>query len=167
MLHPYSVINCKQIYRLFTADLIHNDPFHLIVNETVLYFASGSLEVYLNQHYIFGSLIFVFIYFVSMISGSLMVAWRYCKDFDYSSSGASGSAIGTMFGYMILQPHVAAFYLPLVGRIQNIYGAVLFVIGFVVYQLRSKNPMINNELHLYSAIGGAVVTMLLFRHLIF
>lgn len=163
MLHPFSIFHHKQVYRLITADFVHNDPIHLIINETVIFFACGNLETYLHGHYARGSFLFLSIYLISMLGGAIIIAIRYHKDFDYSSSGASGSAIGSMFGYMILQPHVAAFYLPIFGSIQNIYGAFLFVAGFIIYQLRTKNPMVNNELHFYSAITGAIFTLLLFH----
>ncbi|QEM16335.1 rhomboid family intramembrane serine protease [Mucilaginibacter sp. P4] len=131
MLHPFSIYHHKQFYRLFTADLVHNDPVHLIINEAVIFFACGSLETYLHQHSASGSFLYLFIYLVSMLGGSVAIAIRHYKDFDYSSSGASGSAIGVMFGYMILQPHVIAFYLPVIGVLKISTGLFVLLSGLL------------------------------------
>ena len=166
LLHPVSVIREKQFYRLFTADFVHNDPIHLLMNEVMLFFVCGNLETFLRAQSPYGSLRYGVIYLSSLLAGSLAVSLLNQDDFDYLSAGASGSVLGCMFSYTILQPHVIAFYLPVVGGVQNQFDALLFIGGLIYYKMRSKNTMINHELHFYGALGGIAVTLIMFSEMI-
>ncbi|MBS7565547.1 rhomboid family intramembrane serine protease [Mucilaginibacter sp. Bleaf8] len=166
-LHPVSVWRNQEYYRWLTADLVHNDVVHLVLNEFLLYFVCGTLERYLRATVHAGSLKYAVIYLSSMLTGSALVTVINRKDFEYSSAGASGSIVGCMFSYMLLQPHEPGFFLPGLGAVNNMFSALIVIIGLIVYQVRSKNPMINHELHFFGALGGMAATLLLFHAQLF
>lgn len=166
LLHPVTVVRERQFYRLITSDFVHNDPIHLLMNETMLCFVCGHLEQFLRTHESCGSLMYAVIYISSSLAGSLTVTFLNRKDFSYSSAGASGSVLGCMFSYTILQPEVIAFYLPLLGGVKNKFDALIFIVGLIYYKIKSRNTMINHELHFFGALGGIIMTLILFSRLI-
>ena len=165
-LHPYSVVKQKQYYRLFTADLIHHDWIHLLINLFFLYVYGGYLEDYLNECGRLGSLRFVIIYLCSCLAGAGMVTIIHRKDFGFSSGGASASIIGCLFSYIILQPKRIALYLPELGPVNNLYFGLVSILVLFIYQWKTRNSLINYEQHLFGAIGGVITTFALFPALI-
>lgn len=162
LLHPASVIKEREYYRLVTADLIHHDLPHLLVNEVILFTYGSRLEDLLNQGNRHGSLDYVMIYFFSCISGSIATTIINRKDFGFSSAGASGSLIGCMFSYLLLKPGRIAFYAPVLGAINNLYFGLICIILLSAYQFRSKNELMNVEQHFFGAVGGLIMTLILF-----
>jgi membrane associated rhomboid family serine protease len=166
LLHPSSIWQEQQFFRLVTADWVHNGLMHLLINVFLLYAAGGTLESYLRKSGDAGSWQYGVIYGASMLSGAVTVTIINRKDFTYSTAGASGSLVGCMLSYMMLQPHESGFYLPVVGAVNNMYSALIVIVGLIVYQARSKNPMINHEIHFFGALGGVAATLLLFPEII-
>ena len=166
ILHPYSIVKEHQYYRIITADLVHNDFLHLLLNEFMLITFCANLEQFLRSKTSYGSLGFLVIYLLSCFSGAIAATIRYRKDFDYSSAGASGSIMGCMFSYIILQPNIIAYFVPGIGAVKNIYGGLLFIIALIIYQRRSKNTFASHEVHFFGALGGIVTTIILFPGLL-
>jgi len=166
ILHPYSIVKEHQYYRIITADLVHNDFLHLLLNEFMLITFCANLEQFLRSKTSYGSLGFLVIYLLSCFSGAIAATIRHRKDFDYSSAGASGSIMGCMFSYIILQPNIIAYYVPGIGAVKNIHGGLLFIIALIIYQRRSKNTFASHEVHFFGALGGIVTTIILFRGLL-
>jgi len=164
--HPSSMLRNKEYHRLFTFDLVHNDFVHLLVNEGMAYYLCGSLEELLNQQSPYGSLKFTCIYLASHFSGALVTTLRHRNHFDYMSAGASGSILGCLMSYILLDPNYVAFYLPVVGGVKNIFAGLFVIVGLIVYQWKTGNEMMDHELHFYSAVGGILATLLLFPHLL-
>jgi len=125
-----------------------------------------NLEHSLNLRSSYGSALFVLIYGISYLTGVVVITLRHKNDVSYSSAGASGSIMGCMMSFMILEPDKIALYLPVYGGVKNSFMALLFIIGLIVYQYRSRNQLMNNELHFFCALGGIVVTIVLFPELI-
>ncbi|MGY3212451.1 rhomboid family intramembrane serine protease [Mucilaginibacter sp. HD30] len=167
ILHPFGIVKHKEYYRLFTAELIHNDFAHLLMNAWMYYVVCINLEQSLNQQSFYGSGQFFLIYLLSYLTGVIVITLRHRNDFNYSSAGASGSIMGCMMSFMLLKPDKVAFYLPVYGGVKNSMMALLFIVVLTVYQYRTNNPLMNNELHFYSALGGIVGTVALFPGLIF
>ena len=164
ILHPYSIYQKRQYYRLFTSDLVHVDLLHLALNEFMLYIFCSDLEETIRKSAGGNSLNFVIIYLSGMLAGSIIATTRHRKDFTYSSAGASGAIMGCMFGFMLLKPNYIAFYAPVVGGIKNSYAGLLYILALIVYQRRSKNEMINHEMHFFGALGGLTATFILYPH---
>lgn len=164
ILHPYSIYRHKQYYRLFTSDLVHVDLLHLALNEFMLYIFCSDLEETLRKSSAHGSTQFLFIYLTGMLCASVITTLRNKNSFTYSSAGASGSIMGCMFAFMALSPNYIAFYLPVIGGVKNIYAGLMYILVLIVYQHRSKNDMINHELHFFGALGGLAAAAMLFAH---
>ncbi|MBD1385881.1 rhomboid family intramembrane serine protease [Mucilaginibacter rigui] len=161
LLHPVTVSRKKEYYRLVTSDLIHNDLVHLFVNVFALFAVGSQLEEYLRSINSQGSLLFVFVYLCSCVSGTFFTFLMHRKDFEFSSAGASGSVLGCMMSFMILQPYHIAFYIPVVGGVINMYTALIYIVFLIVYQLRTANPLVNNEVHFYGALGGIISALII------
>ncbi|WP_345947696.1 rhomboid family intramembrane serine protease [Mucilaginibacter sp. PAMB04274] len=154
MLHPYSIVVNKQYYRLLSHDLIHVDRIHWLFNEFMFLNFGIGLERYLNHINPYGSILFGVVYLGSNLAGSIASTYRHRTDFLFSGAGFSGSIMGCMFCYIILQPEVIAFYAPVLGAVKNIYGGLIYVVIMIIYQRRRRDERINIELHFFGALAG-------------
>jgi membrane associated rhomboid family serine protease len=159
ILHPHSVFQENEFYRLATADLVHNDLFHLVINEFLLFFVCGKLERYLNSRSALGSISYAAIYFASLITASFFVSFINRRNIEYSSTGASGSILGCLSSFLILQPLEVGFFLPGIGPVNNITTAFIVYAYFVYYQFRTKQALLNHELHFFGSVGGTLATL--------
>ena len=161
MLHPYSIARENQYYRLFSHDLIHVDWLHWLFNEFMFLNFGIGLERYLNQLSPHGSYLFGLVYLTCNLTGSIAVTYRHRTDFLFSGAGFSGSIMGCMFCYIILQPDVIAFYAPVLGEVKNIYGGLIYIVVMIIYQRRRRDERINSELHFFGALAGGCCAMAL------
>lgn len=157
ILHPFTVVRNKQLYRIFTADLTNADYMHLLLNEFMLYVFCSDLEEALRVKSPSGSWYFVLIYFGSLLVASTIVIIRHFRDFNYSSTGTSGSIMGSMFAFMVIAPKHVVYHIPGIGGVENIYGGLAYIIMLVIYQRRRKEETVNHEFHFYGALAGAVI----------
>jgi membrane associated rhomboid family serine protease len=165
ILHPYSVVYQKQYYRLVSFDLVHNDILHLGLNIFMMWISCIPLEIFLNHQSVAGNLQFLLIYAASQFSGAFYITYRHRKDFGYSCTGASGSIMGCLFSYMLLQPRVVAFYLPGVGGVQNGFTVLIYIALLIRLQFRDKSAY-SQELHFFGGLGGVLATILLFPNIL-
>lgn len=166
MLHPYSIVVNRQYYRLLSHDLVHVDWLHWLFNEFMFLNFGIGLERYLNHLNPYGSILFGAVYLASNFAGSIASTYRHHSDFLFSGAGFSGSIMGCMFCYIILQPNVIAFYAPGFGAVKNIYGGLIYILVMIIYQRRRRDERINSELHFFGALAGgfsAIVLMLLVK----
>jgi membrane associated rhomboid family serine protease len=163
LLHPASIKRDNAWYRLVSGDFVHNDLVHLLINAFAFFAIGSELEEYLRSTSAYGSLLFLVIYISSCFCGSFITFWKYRNDFTFSSAGASGSILGCMLGFMILQPYHVAFYLPVFGAVMNIYTALIYMAVLISYRWRSGNPMVSYEVHLYGAMGGIIATLIIMK----
>lgn len=161
MLKPYQVVRQKDYLQVFTADLVHINLPHLIINVVSLFFICGNLEQHLRSISAFGSVKFATIYLVSMLTGSLATVLLHKNDAEYSSAGASGSIMGCLFGFMYLEPHTVAIYLPAIGPVTNGYYALIYLAAMFIMKRRMVKTGINFSVHFWGAFGGLVTTMLI------
>ena len=166
ILHPQSVIQDKQYYRILTADLANADVMHLLLNEFMLFVFCTNLEYSLKVKSAYGSLEFLTIYDSSLLLASAIIIARHFKDFSYSTTGTSGSIMGCMFGFMLIAPNYIVYNLPVIGQVKNIYGGLIYIVVLILYQRRKKEELINNEYHFYGAIGGIIATLALHPEII-
>jgi len=142
-----------QKYRLFTSAFLHGDISHLVFNLLTLYFFAPVVISY------FGSLQFLIIYFISLISGSLLSLKIHEKQPYYSAIGASGAITGVLYAAIILNPGAQLglfFVIPM--------PAYVFGIGYLLYSLygmKKQNDLIGHTAHFGGAIGGLLSILLL------
>jgi membrane associated rhomboid family serine protease len=105
-----------------------------------------------------GSIYFLLIYFISLLSGSILTTVLHYKNPGYVAVGASGAVSGIVFSYILFFPTstVGVFFIPMPAFL----FAFLYV-GVSVYGMKSKFGNIGHEAHLGGALGGVISTFLL------
>ncbi|MGN6639521.1 MAG: rhomboid family intramembrane serine protease [Mucilaginibacter sp.] len=161
VLHPYEFIRRRHYYQLFTADLVHNDVQHFLVNGISLFFIGGDLERYLRGISCWGSLQFAAIYMASLLTGNMLMIFWHRHDAEFSTAGASGSIMGCVFSFMFLKPGKVAFYLPVLGGLSNGYYALIYILAMILMRKRIARAGANYEVHFWGAIGGLAMTLAL------
>ncbi len=144
--HIESVLVKKEYFRMISAGFLHVDWKHLIFNMLTIYFFGTYLLDYA------GPLLFLIIYFASMIGGKFFSLFVHRNHPDYHAVGASGAACGIMYAFIAIYPTaIVMFFLP----------AWIYGIGYVlytIYGIKTKKGDVAHEGHL----GGALVGLLIF-----
>lgn len=144
----------KQYYRLVTSGFLHVNWMHLIFNMLALYFFAGSVESF------FGPLLFMLIYFASMIGGDLLSLFIHRYDSGYSAVGASGAVNGIIFAAIAVFPgmRIGFFFIP--GIPAWIFG--LAYVLYSIYGIRSRRNNVGHESHLAGALIGMWLAIAVF-----
>lgn len=128
--------------RLISSGFLHANWEHLIFNMISLFFF---YEVVTNS---MGELLFVFIYFGSMLLGNVFSLQIYKRQSYYSAIGASGAVSGIIFTAIALYPKaIKVNFLP-----GWLFGALYF--GYSVFMM--FNPQKGDNLGHTAHIGGAL-----------
>ena len=154
ILHPWGLTHGQRIYSIIMHGFIHADFMHLLFNMITFYFFAFYLETRT------GHLNFAIIYFGSLILSVLSTIYKNRDDFDYRSLGASGAVSGVILGAIIYEPasRIYLFFIP-IGIPSPIF-ALLFV-GYSYYASKNRYGNIAHEAHLWGAVAGAALTILL------
>lgn len=146
-------IRSGEQYRLITSAFLHADWMHLIFNMYTLYMFAPIVIGYA------GSLFFVFIYFASLIFGSLLTMYIHKKDENYRAIGASGAVMGVVYSAIMFEPGMTLFLFVIP------VPAFLFAIGYLLYSIygmRAKLGQVGHAAHFGGAMGGYVITLFKF-----
>jgi rhomboid family protein len=128
--------------RLISSGFLHANWEHLIFNMISLFFF---YEVVTDS---MGELLFVLIYFGSMLLGNVFSLQIYKRQSYYSAIGASGAVSGIIFTAIALYPKaVKVNFLP-----GWLFGALYF--GYSVFMM--FNPQKGDNLGHTAHIGGAL-----------
>lgn len=128
--------------RLISSGFLHTNWEHLIFNMISLFFF---YEVVTDS---MGELLFVFIYFGSMLLGNVFSLQIYKRQSYYSAIGASGAVSGIIFTAIALYPKaIKVNFLP-----GWLFGALYF--GYSVFMM--FNPQKGDNLGHTAHIGGAL-----------
>lgn len=128
--------------RLISSGFLHANWEHLIFNMISLFFF---YEVVTDS---MGELLFVFIYFGSMLLGNIFSLQIYKRQSYYSAIGASGAVSGIIFTAIALYPKaIKVNFLP-----GWLFGALYF--GYSVFMM--FNPQKCDNLGHSAHIGGAL-----------
>ena len=154
MLHPYSVYRKRNIYTLITSGLIHGSWMHLIFNMFTFYAFAFTLEGTI------GSVRFGLVYFIGLILSDIPSVIKHKNDFHYNSLGASGAISAVLFSYILFYPLNTLMIFPLPIPIWAALFGVLYLV-YSYYMSKSSRDNINHDAHLFGAITGIIVTILL------
>jgi len=154
MLHPYSVYRGRNIYTLITSGLIHQNTMHLVFNMFTFYFFAFALEAKV------GSLRFGLIYFLGLILSDIPSVIKYKDSFHYHSLGASGAISAVLFSFILFYPLQTMIIFPLPIPIWSALFGILYLV-YSFYMSRNAMDHINHDAHLYGALTGMIVTVLL------
>ncbi len=155
MLHPYEVVNGGAYYQLITHGFIHGSFLHLFINMYVFY----SFAFYL-EGWMLGHLNFAIVYFGAMIISAGVSVLRRKDQLDFRSVGASGAISGILFSFILFNPNASLllfFILPMPAWL----AALIFVVGSYYAAKKNYLPGIDHEGHLWGALSGAALTILL------
>ncbi len=137
-----SLVKNGEFYRLITCGFLHADIIHLICNMYSLNIIGTQLENFIGKKK------FLFVYFISLITGSMLsgvlnTGW---------SVGASGAIFG-LLGSLLYFGYHYRIYLGSVMRSQIIPIIILNLgIGFII-------PNIDMSAHIGGLVGGLLATM--------
>jgi membrane associated rhomboid family serine protease len=154
-LSPYEVIQRGRWDQLITSGFLHADLGHLFMNMITLYFFGPLMDRVL------GPAGFTLLYFGSMLCGSLLTLAFHHRDPRYRALGASGAISGVLFGFVLLRPMAPIFVFLIPIGIPAALFAILYVL-VSVFGMRRRWGNIGHEAHLGGAIGGLVLTALLY-----
>ena len=151
---PYRAVREREWSRWLTAGFVHTGFGHLAFNMITLFFFGPFMEQTL------GSLPFMGVYLGSELTANALTWWRYRDDPAYSAVGASGAISGVLFSFCLFQPFAmlgVMFVIPMPA----IVFAPLYI-AFSVYLARSGRGRIAHEAHIGGALGGLLLTVLLY-----
>lgn len=152
---PYRVARNGEWFRWITAGFAHVGLAHLAFNMITLYFFGPYVEMQL------GAWRFLLVYFGAEIAANAVTYWRYRDNPKYSAVGASGAVSGVVFAFCLFQP-LAPIYLFLIPiGIPAVIFAVLYI-ALSIYASNQGGGRIAHEAHVGGALGGLVLTALLY-----
>ena len=163
-LNPYKVYHKKEWYRLISHGFLHADWVHLIINMIVLLSFGSAVENIFKQLAANGIikspvLVFVLLYFISMISATLTSVVKQKNNAWYNSVGASGAVSAIIFTSIFFQP-LARLYLYAVIPIPGIVFGVLYL-GYSHYMSKKGGDNINHDAHFIGAVVGFIFPLFL------
>lgn len=152
------IINGEKI-RVLTSGFLHVDQSHLFFNMLTLYFFADSVIGHV------GVLKFLVIYIGSLLAGSLFALTFHKKEAYYSAVGASGAVMGILYAAIMLNPDMRLymFFIPIP------IPAYIFGVGYLLYSIfgmKNQWGNIGHSAHLGGAIGGFLLTILLYPQVI-
>ena len=157
---PYLVKRNKEYFRLISHAFVHGDWMHLLFNMLALYTFGTTVEMYYGAYIsqTMGSTLFLMMYIISILAGSLPSYIKKSDNPEYLSIGASGGVAGVMFAFVIFNPwHIIYIYfIP----VPAIIGAVAYLV-YSSWAARQQRDNINHDAHFYGAIAGFVTTIAL------
>lgn len=146
-------IRAGEQIRMITSGFLHLDFKHLLFNMFTLYFFAPIVVDYLGDIY------FLYIYFGSMVAGSLLTFYMHKNDYSYRAIGASGAVTGIIYSSILLYPNLNIYFflipIPIPGYVFGI-GYLLYSI----YGMKAKRDNIGHTAHFGGAIGGYLITLI-------
>ncbi|MEM6289372.1 MAG: rhomboid family intramembrane serine protease [Bacteroidota bacterium] len=151
---PFRVIREREWSRWLTAGFVHVGGMHLLFNMVTLYYFGPPIEGAL------GSLSFLVIYLGSELTANALTYWRHKDNPAYSAVGASGAISGVLFSFCLFEPF-AMLGIMFIIPMPAIVFAVLYVV-LSIYAAKREVGRIAHEAHLGGALGGLVLTILVY-----
>ncbi|WP_166332642.1 rhomboid family intramembrane serine protease [Sphingobacterium chungjuense] len=168
MLHPYTVYRDRSKWPMvITSGLIHKDWTHLIFNMLTFYFFGFALESLLVvQSGPIGHLYFAGLYVVALVLSDIPTIMQQKNNYNYHSLGASGAISAVLFSFILFYPRTMLYLFMAIPIPAFVFG--FLYLGYCIWASKNARDGINHDAHLYGALTGILVTLLLypwiFRH---
>jgi len=154
MFSPWRVRREGAWHTFITSGFLHADLTHLAFNMITFYFFAFRFEE------IVGATNFLIIYLGSMIIADMGSFFKHANNPNFRSLGASGAVSGIVFGSILYFPTSKMIIFPLPIPIPAYIFGVLYL-AWCFYAERQARDNINHSAHMFGAIAGAVLTVLL------
>jgi len=166
MLHPYSIHrNRSKWYTVFTSGIIHADWMHLIFNMvTFFYFGFPLEDIFVQANGPIGHLYFGLLYIVSLFLSDLPTIIQQKNNPGYYSLGASGAISAVLFSFILFYPKVELRVFLAIPMPAYVF-AVLYI-GYCIWASKNSHDRINHDAHLFGALSGLLITILLHHWII-
>ena len=158
---PYVEHRHHEYYRWLSSGFLHADYLHLGVNMFVFWQFGAAVESIYQGLFgqIGGSILFVLMYFTSIVCGDLVTFVKFKDTPYYTAVGASGGVAGILFTYILFNPWAE----------MQLYGIIPFraIVGGILYMVyeqwasRNSKDNIGHDAHFFGAIAGMLVTIVL------
>lgn len=157
----YAVKHRNDYIRFISSGFLHVNWLHLGINMYVLY-SFGQFVLVTG-----GWLVFLIIYFGSMIFGDILayIVHKNSSD-DYRAVGASGAVNGIIYACIIMYPDESVRFFGLSPE----FPLWLYGIGYLAYSVFGMTKRFDNvghEAHLGGAIAGLLITVGFYPQLVF
>lgn len=142
------IVNLGQYYRLVTYSFFHSptDIFHLLFNMITLFWIGPIVEKY------FGKFKYVFIYFLSAISGALLTIGLN-TNLRFATVGASSAIFGLLGAIIFFAYNYKDRITASLLKQMTVIVIINLIFGFF-------QPNVDNFGHLGGLIGGIITAML-------
>ncbi|RVU01614.1 rhomboid family intramembrane serine protease [Mucilaginibacter limnophilus] len=154
ILHPYSVSRKQRLYTLITSGFIHNDWMHLIFNMYSFYIFAFYLET------VIGHWQFLVLYMVTLVVSDLPTVYKNRDHYGYRSLGASGAISAVVFSFILFNPTSKMGIVLIPVMIPAYIFGILYLV-YCSYASKYSHDRINHDAHLYGALSGIVITIIL------
>jgi membrane associated rhomboid family serine protease len=154
ILHPYSVYRKKKVYTVVTSGLIHGDWMHLLFNMFSYYFFAFGLERMMGHWQ------FALLYIASLILSDVPTIFKHKNNYNYRCLGASGAVSAVIFAYILYDPAIKMIIMPIPFGIPAIIFGPLYLL-YCHYASKHARDNVNHDAHLYGALSGIIITLIL------
>ncbi|GAB3246393.1 rhomboid family intramembrane serine protease [Larkinella harenae] len=161
VLNPQKVFRRGQWYRLLTSGFVHADLGHLAFNMFTLYFFGTLIEQIFGALFgESGSIYLLGFYLIAIVVSDLPTLIRHRDRANYNSLGASGGVSALLFGAIMFVPTENIRIMGVIPIPGFIFGAIYMAYSF--YESRQGRGRINHDAHLFGAIFGIIVVVVLY-----
>lgn len=158
--NPYQVYQRKEYYRFLTSGFLHKDITHLVFNMIALYFFGEVIEkIYTYYYGNLGYLYYIILFYGGIIISDIPTFLKHKHDPYYNSLGASGGVSAVLFAAILFQPTSSICLYFAICLPAFIMGALYLIYSY--YQGRRSGDGINHNAHLFGALYGIAITILI------
>lgn len=172
IMYPYAVQRDNSWYRFITSGFLHADYMHLFFNMFVLYSFGQNIE-YIMVNGIFngegvlggfglitGELLYLLIFIGGIIVSDIPTFIKHKNNPVYRALGASGGVASVVFASIMFNPlgEIGIMFIP-IGIPGFIFGLLYMIYSY--YQGKQMGDNINHDAHLYGAVFGVIMTLIL------
>jgi len=159
--YKFSVLKLQknEYLRLLTSGFLHVNTAHLIFNMFALYIF-GNVVIHIT-----GVLLFLLIYFASLLAGNYFTYFNHKNEPNYTAVGASGAVSGIVYSSILIFPQMklALLFLPL--PIPGYIFGILYLL-YTLFGMKSRRGNIGHTSHFGGAVAGFVFTLFIYPSLI-
>lgn len=145
--------------RMLTSGFLHADYMHLGFNMYALFLFADTVLYYE------GALVFLILYFSSLMAGSIFTLYYHKQEPYYSAVGASGAVSGIVYSAILMYPNMTLIMFPIPIPLPGYIFGVGYLL-YSIYGMKQGGGSIGHAAHLGGAIGGFLVTLLFIPELV-